>query len=285
MGLLKNAADFFRKILTPHPHPAASDSLKGIQRAIAYRFRDPRLLETALTHKSSLLPGNRKGLESNERMEFLGDAVINCCVTEHLYLRYPDKSEGHLTKIKSLIVSRKILGEIGFSIGLETFVRLGPGEKDAVGRSRHTIVSNAFESVVGAMYLDSKGLTCVKNLLDRHLFPRIDEFLSEKSNINYKSRILELSQRDGFGIPRYSVVATTGPEHDKVFRVQIQIAGVTMGEGFGANKKTAEQDAAKNALYLYDKSTIEEHTSPAAGRAASPEPSNATSDGDANAAE
>jgi len=261
MNLHKTAVGFLQHLIGLSKRKAVHRRLARLERAIAMRFSDPGLLMKALTHTSALPPGSDDTEGSNERLEFLGDAVINCCVVEHLYRRYPGQSEGQLTKIKSLIVSRKILGEIGYSIGLEEFLVLGSSERESVGRSRHTIVSNAFEALVGAMYIDKNGnLESVKHLLGLLLFPRIDEFLSETSNINYKSRILELSQRDGFGIPRYTVVETTGPEHEKTFRVQVSIAGRMMGEGSGPNKKMAEQEAAKSALFIYDSEQVSDQS-------------------------
>ncbi len=229
--------------------------LTEIQRTIGHRFRNRVLLVQALTHKSSVSVDDPKGLSSNERLEFLGDSVLNCLVTEHLYHIYPDKSEGQLSKIKSLIVSRKILGEIGQSIRLGDYLFLGSSEKDSGGAHKNSIVSNAIEAVVGALYLDSDLDKC-RAFLKKHLFPRIDSFLKEKSNVNYKSKILELSQRDGFGIPRYSVVSSWGPEHAKMFKVQIEIAGVPLGEGVGPNKKIAQQNAAKEATNSYDTNKI-----------------------------
>lgn len=229
--------------------------ISEIQQTIGHRFKNRDLLVRALTHKSSVSVDDPKGLNSNERLEFLGDSVVNCLVTEHLFHIYPDKSEGQLSKIKSLIVSRKILGEIGHSMNLGKHLVLGSSERDSGGTHKNSIVSNAFEAVVGALYLDA-GLGSCRTFLQRHLFPGIDSFLKEKSNVNYKSKILELSQRDGFGIPRYSVVSSWGPEHAKMFRIKIEIAGVPMGEGTGSNKKIAQQSAAKEATKNYDSHKI-----------------------------
>jgi ribonuclease III len=230
-------------------------SLKAFQRTIRYTFRDTALLTLALTHKSSVGPEDKKGLFSNERLEFLGDAVLNCLVTEHLYTLYPTKSEGQLSKVKSLIVSRKILGEIAQGFAMGEFLRFGYSEKKSGGNQRLSIMSNAFEAVVGAMYLDG-GLAKARKFLKTFLFCSIDLFLKDESNINYKSRILELSQRDGFGIPRYRVVSSRGPEHAKEFTMQIEIAGAVLGEGSGPNKKIAEQNAARAALLSYNKEIL-----------------------------
>jgi ribonuclease-3 len=218
---------------------------------LLHRFSDISLLRQALTHKSAINPDKTSWLLSNERLEFLGDAVLDCLVTEHLYKKYPDKSEGQLSKIKSLIVSRKILGDIGFSMDFGRCLYLGASEKKAGGQSRKSVLSNAFEALLGALYLDG-GLDVARNFLQRYLFTNIEDFVNDKDNVNHKSKILEMAQRDGFGIPRYKIVATAGPDHAKEFTVRISIAGVTLGEGTATNKKQAEQLAAADAIVHYD---------------------------------
>jgi ribonuclease III len=247
--------DFLRFIFPFRKPDRAQASLTTFEKAIGYRFRNRDLLTLALTHKSSVGPDDKKGLMSNERLEFLGDAVLNCLMTEHLYNAYPTRSEGQLSKVKSLVVSRKILGEIAYALNIGAYLILGYSERKSGGRERMSILSNAFEAVLGAMYLDG-GLRPVQRFLTRFLFCGIDEFLKDESNINYKSRILELSQRDGFGIPRYKVVSAVGPEHAKEFTILIEVGGMPLGEGRGPNKKIAEQNAAREALKAYDKEII-----------------------------
>jgi ribonuclease-3 len=248
------------RVIFPFAKSRSSDapSLRAFERTIGYAFRDKSLLTLALTHKSSVGPDDKKGLMSNERLEFLGDAVLNCLVTEYLYALYPTKSEGQLSKVKSLVVSRKILGEIAQGFHMGDFLLFGYSEKKSGGNHRLSIMSNAFEAVLGSLYLDG-GLAKARKFLQTFLFCSIDAFLKDASNINYKSRILELSQRDGFGIPRYRVVASTGPEHAKEFTMQIAVAGVVLGEGSGPNKKVAEQNAARAALVSYNKEELLTH--------------------------
>jgi ribonuclease III len=233
-------------------------SLSHLQQFLYYRFRDGGLLTQALTHKSCTSPEDREGISSNERMEFLGDSVLNCLVTEHLYRLYPDKSEGQLSKIKSLIVSRKILGEIALSIELGNYLIFGNSEMKSGGLQRQSILSNAFEAVLGAIYLDG-GLEVSREFLRRFLFCRIDSFVNDSDNVNYKSKILELAQHDGFGFPHYSVISAAGPDHAKEYRVRIKISGVALGEGMGSNKKTAQQNAAREAMEKYSKEYIQSH--------------------------
>jgi ribonuclease III len=248
------------RVIFPFAKSRSDDAptLGNFERTIRYAFRDKSLLKLALTHKSSAGPEDKKGIFSNERLEFLGDSVLNCLVTEHLYKLYPTKSEGQLSKVKSLVVSRKILGEIAQGFHMGDFLLFGYSEKKSGGNQRISIMSNAFEAVLGAMYLDG-GLSKARKFLQTFLFCSIDAFLKDESNINYKSRILELSQSDGFGIPRYRVVSSTGPEHAKEFTMQIAVAGVVLGEGCGPNKKVAEQNAARAALVSYSKEDLLTH--------------------------
>jgi ribonuclease-3 len=237
------------------PASLQADSLESIQKIIGYRFRSKLFLRQALTHKSSIPSEDSKGFLSNERLEFLGDAVLNCCITEHLYQLYPDRHEGELSKIKSLIVSRKILGEIGKTLDLGTYIVFGVSEEKTGGRERMSIISNAFEAVLGALFLDG-GYKAAGEFLRRFLFGRINEIVEDERNVNYKSVILEMSQRDGFGMPRYVTLSATGPDHAKEFRVRVEISGVTLGEGVGPNKKLAQQNAAQSALMHYKKDDI-----------------------------
>ena len=253
---LRLPADFLqllRRLARKRRAPA--EPYEELQQVINYRFRSLGLLKQSLTHKSAVAAEDTMGLFSNERLEFLGDAVLNCLVTEYLYMRNPGKSEGQLSKIKSLVVSRKILGEVAQAMRLGDYLIFGLSEEKSGGRSRLSTMSNAFEAVLGAVYLDN-GLPEVKKLLERFLFGRIPEFLRDERHVNYKSKILELSQRDGFGIPHYTTVEAVGPDHAKVFTVQIEVGGMILGRGSGPNKKIAQQEAAHQALERYDKDTI-----------------------------
>jgi ribonuclease-3 len=235
---------------------STSEAEKEFEGVIGYRFRSPVLLRQALTHKSAIAAEDTNGILSNERMEFLGDAVLNCLVTEYLYHRHPDKSEGQLSKIKSLVVSRKILGEVAQRINLGKYLIFGISEEKSGGRNRLSTMSNAFEAVLGAVYLDG-GIDAAKQVLKKFLFVRITEFLQDERHVNYKSTILELSQSDGFGIPRYVTLDAKGPDHAKEFTVQIEVGGVVLGTGSGSNKKVAQQQAAQQAVEHYNKEHIQ----------------------------
>ena len=260
MNLLRATHNFLEGLFGGRrlSRPAGSD-LQKLQKILGHRFHDTALLVQSLTHKSAINP--EKGadwLSSNERLEFLGDAVLSCLITEYLYRAHPDKSEGQLSKIKSLIVSRKILGDVAFDMQLGRYLILGPSESKTGGRERKSVISNAFEAVLGALYLDG-GLDVSRIFLQERLFRRIEEFYNDSDNDNYKSKLLETAQRDGLGAPRYSVIATRGPEHAREFHVRVDVGGVPLGEGVGSNKKLAQQQAAFNATLKYDRDEILSH--------------------------
>ncbi|MGM0462666.1 MAG: ribonuclease III [Fibrobacterota bacterium] len=225
---------------------------------LGYTFSDISLLEKALRHKSSIkTDDDPQGIDSNERLEFLGDAVVNCLVTEELYRRFPRKSEGQLSKYKSLLVSRKILGKIADRISLGTFIQTGKSEKrDRRGRI-NSIASNAFEAVIGAAYLDG-GIDAVRDVFRNILFPSIDHFIHDVEHRNYKSRILELAQADKLGTPTYVTISEKGPQHRKKFTVAVEVQGVRLGEGLGKSKKEAQQEAARIAIPRYTPEFVRE---------------------------
>ena len=259
MSPLNKNAGLIKKILQIVNRRHRPDAaLEEFQKRIKYTFHNPALLKQSLTHKSCVNPDDKKRLFSNERLEFLGDAILNCLVTENIYKRYPEYSEGQLSKIKSLLVSRKIIGEIAKSLGWGTYLIMGHSERKTGGHKRLSIISNAFEAILGAIFLDG-GIDRARKFLELFLFNRIEKFINDEDNINYKSKILEMSQGDGFGIPSYPLLSEEGPDHAKKFKVGIDIRGVRLGEGSGSNKKEAQQNAAYNAFLNYDKDVIVSH--------------------------
>ncbi len=233
-------------------------SWRRLERILSHRFKDTALLRQSLTHRSATPQGERSWLTSNERLEFLGDAVLNCLITELLYAKHPERSEGQLSKVKSLVVSRRVLAQCATSMGLGEFLILGPSERKSGGRSRRSLLANVFEAVLGAVYLDG-GLRSARRLLEKHLFCRIEEFVDNEEYVNYKSEILEMAQRDGFGAPRYELVHTSGPDHAMQFRMSVSVGGVVLGHGQGNSKKSAEQQAAYEATQHYDRQHIQSH--------------------------
>jgi ribonuclease III len=212
------------------------------QRRIGYHFRDPRLLVAGLTHAS----GAQHRLASNERLEFLGDAILGFLVCETLYRAFPDSLEGDLTRIKSVVVSRETCSRISEQLRLIDFLIVGKGL--AVNRPVPTsVLSDLFESLVAAIYLDG-GLDAVRPLVARMLVPEIEKVASGEMGSNHKSLLQQWAQRD-FGVtPTYAVLEETGPDHSKSFHVSAQIGGRRYSPAWGRNKKEAEQRAASNAL-------------------------------------
>lgn len=222
--------------------------LDDLQQRIGYHFTDKSLLTLALTHRSYSNSGSKES-SSNERMEFLGDSVLGMIISEQLFRDYPKKHEGELTKIKALLVNESTLAAMGQAIGLNNFIRLSNDEERAGGRQRPSIVSDAFESVLGAVYLDS-GTEAVRSVIMRLLYNRKDQVLKDTSLTNYKGELLELVQGKGNGMPHYDVVTESGPDHDKTFVVCVAVSGREIGRGSGHTKKEAEQKAAAEALEL-----------------------------------
>ena len=218
-----------------------AEILEECQNAIGYHFRQPELLRAALTHAS----GANTRLASNERMEFLGDAVLGLVVCEQLYLRFPDYQEGDLTKIKSVVVSRRTCARISKKLHLGDFLFMGRGM-----HSHYDVPSNlladVFESLVAAIYLDG-GLDVAKKFILKYLMPEIEDAAGDGHG-NYKSILQQLAQRQLGDTPKYRVLDEQGPDHNKCFKVSAEIARHYYPAAWGANKKEAEQKAAMNAL-------------------------------------
>jgi len=210
------------------------------------RFENPELLLRALTHRSFTFEQGMERHESNERLEFLGDAVLGLLINEFLVREQPGVDEGSLTKTKSLLASRAILASVARSVRLGEALRLSRNEEESGGRERESILADAFEAVVGAVFLDG-GLDPARELLDVVLLERQDEFLADASHRNYKSLLQEMVQSHYKTPPRYRVGGTSGPDHSKDFFVEVMVQGEVVGVGRGRSKKDAEQDAARDA--------------------------------------
>ena len=223
-----------------------SVSLDSLYYTISYRFREESYLRQALTHRSFLY--NKTGWRiSNERLEFLGDAVLGMVVTDELYHRFPKRSEGELTKAKSCVVNREMLAREAKKMGLGDYLYLGSGEERSGGRNRKSILSDMYEALIGAIYLDG-GLDEARRFISQHLLRDMDRILTGKFNHNYKSWLLEHVQGEGGSSPEYRVLEETGPDHKKEFTVEVRVAGKVLGMGRGYSKKKAEQDAAFQAI-------------------------------------
>ena len=242
MGLLDKIRFLFKGIEKSSYNP----NLNEFQSTIGYHFRDVSLLELGLTHRSYSHSEDRRSA-SNERLEFLGDSVLGLAIAEFLYRDHPNMREGELTKTKALLVNETTLALIGKRIMLNHFIRLSPEEDRSGGRQRPSIISDAFESVIGAVYLDG-GLDAARDLVFRLIYSLKSEIISDKSQHNAKGELLELSQARGEGMPHYTVVSEKGPDHKKVFNVEVFVNGEKYGNGTGHSKKEAEQKAAMDAL-------------------------------------
>ncbi|HYH34718.1 MAG TPA: ribonuclease III [Nocardioides sp.] len=204
---------------------------------------DPELLERALTHRSYAYENG--GLPTNERLEFLGDAVLGVVVTETLYRIHPDLSEGRLAKLRAAVVNARALAEVGRSIGLGKHVKLGRGEQTTGGRNKASILSDTVEAVLGAVHLSS-GFTGSAAVVHRLFDPLIETASSMGAGLDWKTSLQELAADNGLGVPEY-VIEDEGPDHAKTFTAQVRVGGSLYGNGNGRSKKEAEQAAAETA--------------------------------------
>jgi len=204
------------------------------------------LLSRALTHRS-YLNENKDAIEDNERLEFLGDAVLDFIVAEWLYNHYPEKPEGDLTRLRAALVHTDQLASFAKEIDLGLALRLGRGEIQAGGRERLTLLCDAFEALVGAIYLEG-GIPAVKNFMVPLLKDVVDEIFRSHMDEDTKSRLQEWAQGNGFSSPKYVLVAEEGPDHEKTFEMEVRINNKPYGRGIGSSKQTAEKAAAKEAL-------------------------------------
>lgn len=212
---------------------------------LGYRFRSTDLLREALTHRS--YANSVSDHPTYERLEFLGDSVLGLVVAKHLFLKHPEQSEGQLTKRKASLVNLKTLTQVAKREGIGQWIRLSPEEDKAGGRRRGSILSDVFESLLGAIYLDG-GLDAAAAVVERTILVPLAEDVPELMEINYKGDLLEYLQGRGLGMPRYEVIDESGPDHQKVFTVVVHAHGQIAGRGVGSNKKDAEQLAAREAL-------------------------------------
>ena len=216
-------------------------------------FRDPTLVKLALTHRSYLhVTGQR---DSNERLEFLGDSVLGLVTSEFLYRAHPTEHEGQLTKTKSLLVSKAILSRRALAMGLGRFVLMSHSEVESGGRQRLSILADAFESVVGAVYLD-QGFEASRDFIERWLLRDTRSIVADKRHTNYKSHLQEYVQSTFRTHPVYRIRSEMGPDHSKQFMVEVIVGKRTLGEGKGRNKKEAEQSAARNALERVERGPV-----------------------------
>lgn len=219
-----------------------AEILEECQKAIGYQFRQPELLRAALTHAS----GADTRLSSNERLEFLGDAVLGLVTCEQLFTRFPDYQEGDLTKVKSVVVSRRTCARFSRALHLGDFLFMGKG-MNAHAAVPASMLADVYESLVAAIYLDG-GLDAAKRFILQHLAPEIEQVAEGEHGGNFKSLLQQVAQREFGATPQYLLLDEKGPDHSKCFKIAAVIGRHSYAAAWGRNKKEAEQKAAMNAL-------------------------------------
>lgn len=229
--------------------------------ALGFEFKNVELLLTAFTHRSYVNEHKKSTREHNERLEFLGDAVLELVVTHFLYLNYSEP-EGVLTSWRSALVRTESISQAGTKLGYEPLLRMSRGEKQGGDRARAQILANSFEALIGAIYLD-QGYEVAEKFIEKHILSTLDEILSEGSWRDPKSNLQEVSQRVDNQTPQYRVIEEIGPDHDKVFRLGVYVGPELLGVGEGPSKQFAQQQAAREALETYQKRQGAGKTKPA----------------------
>lgn len=225
-------------------------SSESLQAALAYRFANRALLEEALTHKSYVNEQKTAGVSHNERLEFLGDAVLSLIVSERLAAMQPQASEGALSKLKARLVSEAVLAGVARRLQLGPCLRLGRGEELSKGRGKDSLLADALEAVVAAVHLDG-GLDAARRVVGRLYAEEFDLVATQQHRPgaeDYKTQFQEWCQKHFDSLPRYVIVRESGPDHDKVFEVELTVKDEVFGRGVGRSKKEAEQSAAKQAM-------------------------------------
>jgi len=224
--------------------------LEELQKRIGISFGNEALLRAALTHPSYwgdvVMPESERLARSYERLEFLGDSVIALSICSHLFRQYPEDNQGTLSKAKAHLVSKQVLLEVAVRLGLGNHIRVGRGVEESAGRDHKTFLVDCFEALVGAFYLD-KGFEPARDFVLRVIQPELDEILRTGIK-DYKTTLQEIVQREHKCLPRYRLVSQSGPEHNKLFVVEVYVNGLHQGTGNGFSKKDAEVAAARDAL-------------------------------------
>ena len=236
---------FFRYAL--HVIRFACMDFTEFEKKIGITFTNKDLLRTAFTHRSYLNENRGSGMEHNERLEFLGDAVLELVVTAYLFEKYPEKNEGDLTAYRSALVNAVTLGGVAERLGMNNCLLLSRGEAKDTGRARQVILANTIEAFIGALYLD-QGYDAVVSFASTNIFVLTDEIVSKKTWLDAKSHFQERAQEVEGVTPSYETVKEEGPDHDKQFTVAVSLGTARVAEGAGKSKQEAEQEAAKAGL-------------------------------------
>jgi ribonuclease-3 len=218
-----------------------------LEKRVGVRFENADLLREALTHRSYLNEHPDWHLPHNERLEYLGDAVLELAITENLYHAFPDHPEGQLTVLRASLVNYQLLSRVASEMGLEQFILMSKGERADTSKAREVILANAIEAVIGAIYLD-QGFDTTKKFAEKFVLPHLAEILKNRSYKDAKSELQEIMQERTKVTPSYKVLAESGPAHRRAFKVGVYLGEKQIGEGAGLSKQEAEVDAAKQAL-------------------------------------
>ncbi|MSR87586.1 MAG: ribonuclease III [Candidatus Zambryskibacteria bacterium] len=211
------------------------------------KFRDANILRQAFTHRSYINENRGSGLEHNERLEFLGDAVLELVITDYLYNRLKDSAEGEMTSLRSALVNADTCAKVATTLGANDFLLLSKGESKDTGRARQYILANTLEAVIGAIYVD-QNYEVAKNFILTHMVPLMEDILKSGTWIDAKSLFQERAQEIIGHTPVYKTIKESGPDHDRHFTVSVSVGNEVYGQGDGKSKQDAEQEAAKDAL-------------------------------------
>ncbi|PWA13474.1 ribonuclease III [Pueribacillus theae] len=231
--------------------PEQKEKFALLQESIGINFNNEHLIIQAFTHSSYVNEHRKKPYEDNERLEFLGDAVLELTVSKFLYNAYPHMSEGDLTKLRAAIVCEPSLFQFANELSFHNFILLGKGEELTGGRQRPALLADVFEAFIGALFLD-QGLDVVVHFLENHVFPKVSQGAFSHT-MDYKSQLQEMVQSKGLGTVEYEITEEKGPAHNREFISAVLIEGKVIGEGTGKSKKEAEQEAAQKALIILQK--------------------------------
>lgn len=224
--------------------------MEPLQDSLNYKFKNIELLKTSLTHSSFANENNMKITDNNERLEFLGDTILNLIVSQYLYKKYPHYPEGELTKVRAKVVCESSLAFVAKKINLGDFLLLGKGEEATGGRERGSILADASEALVGAVYIDSDFEITNKLFLDKFESDLVHAVAKGSLFIDYKTELQENLQRKTRSKIEYNVLKEEGPDHNKIFHIDVVVDKESVGKGYGRSKKEAEQMAAKEALIV-----------------------------------
>lgn len=225
---------------------------KKLAKSWGFSFKDINLLKQALVHRSYLNENPDFGIGHNERLEFLGDAVLEIIVTEHLYFKFPDTPEGSLTNWRASLVNSKMLYKVAQELSIEDYLYLSKGEaKDKNKKSRQYILANTVEAIIGAIYLD-QGIEKSKKFVEKYILSKLQEILDNQSYLDPKSKFQEKAQEKKGVTPHYEILEEKGPDHDKVFKVGLYLEDEMITVGFGSSKQEAQVDAATVGLKKFN---------------------------------